>query len=139
MTGRLLPRLAVVALLLALTIPRMAQRGMFPDGLLYATVARNMGIGVGSLWAPNYTQTASIEYYEHPPLGLAFEAVAFHAFGDHLVVERLHSLLLLALHALVIAAIWRRLRPAPLDWLPVLFWLTPVSYTHLTLPTNREV
>ena len=20
-----------------------------------------------------------------------------------------------------------------------LFWLTPVSYTHLTLPTNREV
>ena len=125
MTGRLLPRLAVVALLLALTIPRMAQRGMFSDGLVYATIARNMAIGVGSLWAPNYTQTAWLEYYEHPPLGLALEAVAFHALGDHLIVERFYSLLVLALHAVVIAAIWRRLLSAPLDWLAVLFWLTP--------------
>ena len=82
MTGPQLPRLAVVALLLALTIPRMAQRGMFSDGLLYATIARNMAIGVGSLWAPSYTQTAWTEFYEHPPLGLALEAVAFHALGD---------------------------------------------------------
>jgi 4-amino-4-deoxy-L-arabinose transferase-like glycosyltransferase len=125
MTGRLLPRLAVVALLLALTLPRMAQRGMFSDGLLHATIARNMAIGVGSLWAPNYTQTAWIEYYEHPPLGLALEAVAFHVLGDHLSVERFFSLLVLALHGGVIAGIWRRLRSAPLDWLAVLFWLTP--------------
>ena len=125
MTGRLLPRLAVVALLLALTIPRMAQRGMFSDGLVYATIARNMGIGVGSLWAPSYTQTAWTEFYEHPPLGLALEAVAFRALGDHLIVERVYSLLVLALHAVVIAGIWRRLLPAPLDWLAVLFWLTP--------------
>ena len=122
---RLLPRLAVLALLLALTIPRMTQRGMFSDGLLHATIARNMSIGVGSLWAPNYTQTAWIEYYEHPPVGLALEAVAFEVLGDHLIVERLFSLLVLALHAVAIAGIWRRLLPAPLDWLPVLFWLTP--------------
>src|ERR1044071_8363550 len=96
---RLLPRLAVVALLLALTVPRMAQRGMFNDGLLYATIARNMAIGAGSLWAPRYPAAAWIEYYEHPPVGLALEAVAFHELGDHLVVERLYSLLVLALHA----------------------------------------
>jgi 4-amino-4-deoxy-L-arabinose transferase-like glycosyltransferase len=120
-----LPRLAVVALLLALTLPRMAQPGMFSDGLVYATIARNMAIGVGSLWAPNYTQTAWPEFYEHPPLGFALEAVAFRALGDHLIVERCYSLLVLALHAVVIAAIWRRLLTAPLDWLAVLFWLTP--------------
>ena len=125
MTGRLLPRFAVVALLLALTIPRMAQSAMFGDGLLHATLARNMAIGVGSLWAPSYTQTAWIEYYEHPPLGLALEAVAFRALGDHLVVERLYSLVVLALHAVVIAGIWRRMSSASLDWLAVLFWLTP--------------
>jgi 4-amino-4-deoxy-L-arabinose transferase-like glycosyltransferase len=123
--SRLLPRLAVVALLLALTVPRMAQRGMFSDGLLHAVIARNMAIGVGSLWKPTYTQTAWIEYHEHPPLGLALEAVAFRAFGDHLLVERGYSLLVLALHAVVIAAIWRRLFSASLDWLAVLFWLTP--------------
>jgi 4-amino-4-deoxy-L-arabinose transferase-like glycosyltransferase len=125
MTGRLLPRLAVVALLLALTIPRMAQRGMFSDGLLHAAIARNMAFGIGSLWVPNYTQTAWIEYYEHPPLGFALEAVAFRALGDHLIVERFYSLLVLALHAVAIAAIWRRLRSASLDWLAVVFWLTP--------------
>jgi len=123
--SRLLPRLAVAALLLALTVPRMTQRGMFDDGLLHATIARNMAIGVGSLWTPTYTQTAWTEYHEHPPLGLALEAVAFRAFGDHLFVERLYSLLVLALHAVAIAALWRRLFSAPLDWLPVLFWLTP--------------
>ena len=32
---------------------------------------------------------------------------------------------MLALHAVVIAGIWRRLLSAPLDWLAVLFWLTP--------------
>ena len=125
MTGRLLPRFAVGILLLALTLPRMAQPGMFSDGVLYATIARNMGIGVGSLWAPQYTQTAWIEFYEHPPLGLALEAVAFRALGDHLIVERFYSLLVLALHAVAIAGICRRLHAAPLDWLAVLFWLTP--------------
>jgi 4-amino-4-deoxy-L-arabinose transferase-like glycosyltransferase len=104
----------------------MAQRGMFSDGLVYATIARNMGIGAGSLWAPTYTQTAWTEYYEHPPLGLALEAVAFRALGDHLVVERLYSLLVLALHGVAIVAIWRRLLPGGgLEWLAVLFWLTP--------------
>ena len=114
-----------MALLLALTIPRMAQRGMFSDGLVHATLARNMAIGAGSLWAPNYTQTAWTAYYEHPPLGLALEAVAFRALGDHLSVERIYSLLVLVLHAVVIVGIWRRLFSAPLDWLAVLFWLTP--------------
>ena len=103
----------------------MAQPGMFGDGLLHATIARNMAIGAGSLWAPRYTETAWFEYYEHPPLGLALEAMAFRALGDHLVVERLYSLLVLALHAAVIAGIWRRLFSARLDWLAVLFWLTP--------------
>jgi 4-amino-4-deoxy-L-arabinose transferase-like glycosyltransferase len=119
------PRLAVAALLLALTIPRMAQRGMFSDGLLYATLARNMAVGVGSLWAPSYTQTAWVEFYEHPPLGVALEAAAFRVLGDSLVVERVYSLLVLALHAVTLAALWRRISTASLDWLPVLFWLTP--------------
>ena len=31
------------------------------------------------------------------------------------------------------------LSPATLRLLPPVTWETPVSYTHLTLPTNREV
>jgi 4-amino-4-deoxy-L-arabinose transferase-like glycosyltransferase len=122
-------RLAVATLLLALTIPRMAQRGMFGDGLVYATIARNLSIGSGSFWAPRYTETAWAEFYEHPPLGLALEAAAFGLLGDHLIVERAFSLIVLGLHALVIALIWRRVQPAALDWLPLLFWMVPSIVT----------
>jgi 4-amino-4-deoxy-L-arabinose transferase-like glycosyltransferase len=118
-------RLGVAALLAALTIPRMAQRGMFGDGLVYATIARNLSIGSGSFWAPRYTETAWAEFYEHPPLGLVLEAAAFGLLGDHLIVERAFSLIVLGLHALVIASIWRRIQPAALDWLPLLFWMAP--------------
>jgi 4-amino-4-deoxy-L-arabinose transferase-like glycosyltransferase len=107
----------------------MAQRGMFGDGFLYATIARNLSIGSGSFWAPRYTETAWTAFYEHPPLGLALEAAAFAVFGDHLIVERAFSLIVFGLHALVIAAIWRRMQPAALDWLPLLFWLLPSIVT----------
>jgi 4-amino-4-deoxy-L-arabinose transferase-like glycosyltransferase len=122
-------RVAVAALIAALTIPRMAQRGMFGDGLLYATIARNLSIGSGSFWAPRYTETAWPEFYEHPPLGLALQAAAFGLLGDHLIVERAFSLIVFALHALVIAAIWRRVHPAAFDWLPLLFWIVPSIVT----------
>lgn len=122
-------RLAVAMLLAALTIPRMAQRGMFGDGLVYATIARNLAIGSGSFWAPRYTETAWAEFYEHPPLGLALEAAAFGLLGDHLIVERAFSLIVLGLHALVIALIWRRVQPSALDWLPLLFWIMPSIVT----------
>jgi hypothetical protein len=39
-------------LLAVLTVPRTTQRGMFGDGLMYATISRNLSIGVGSFWAP---------------------------------------------------------------------------------------
>jgi 4-amino-4-deoxy-L-arabinose transferase-like glycosyltransferase len=122
-------RLAVAVLLAALTMPRMAQRGMFGDGLVYATIARNLAIGSGSFWAPRYTETAWAEFYEHPPLGLALQAAAFGLLGDHLIVERAFSLIVLGLHALVIVLIWRRVQPAALDWLPLLFWIVPSIVT----------
>lgn len=116
-------------LVAALTIPRMIQRGMFGDGLVYATIARNLSIGSGSFWEPRYTETAWAEFFEHPPLGLALQAAAFGLIGDHLIVERLFSLIVLGLHAVVIAAIWRRVQPAALDWLPLLFWMVPSIVT----------
>jgi hypothetical protein len=47
-----------VAILVALTVPRMTSRGMFGDGLLYATIARNMSLGVGSFWKPAMSATS---------------------------------------------------------------------------------
>jgi 4-amino-4-deoxy-L-arabinose transferase-like glycosyltransferase len=131
-------RLFVCSVLLALTVPRMTQRGMFGDGIVYATIARNMSIGVGSLWAPTYTATTDTEDYEHPPLGFALEAIAFRVLGDHPAVERVYSLLMFGLTALLIAAIWRRLQLAEYDWLPLLFWILPSIVTWAVVNNMLE-
>src|SRR5215831_14553482 len=80
------------ALLVALTASRMTQRSMFVDGMVYASIARNLALGVGSLWAPAYTATAYTTFYEHPSFGFFTQSLAFRILGDHLIVERLYAL-----------------------------------------------
>ena len=132
-------RLFVVVLLVALTVPRMTQRGMFGDGLIHATIARNMSIGVGSFWTPRYTETTYREYFEHPPVGFAFEGLAFRVLGDRVFVERLFCLFVFGLTALVMVGIWRRLQPADVDWLPLFYWVLPSIVTWAVINNMLEV
>lgn len=81
-------RACVAALLLALTVPRLWQRGMFLDGITYAVLARNMASGVGTFWTPSLSTTVYPQFYEQPSLGLALQAAAFWLLGDHAAVER---------------------------------------------------
>jgi 4-amino-4-deoxy-L-arabinose transferase-like glycosyltransferase len=131
-------RLFTIALLAALTIPRMTGRGMFGDGLIHATIARNLSIGVGSLWAPAFTATSFSQYYEHPPLGFVLQAAAFRLLGDHLATERIYSLVVFAATGLLIVAIWRRLQPAEYDWLPVFLFVLPSIVTWAVVNNMLE-
>ena len=60
---------------------------MFFDGLIYASIARNMSQGVGSFWYPHYTQFFLNPFYEHPPLVFWMQSFAYRIFGDHRLVE----------------------------------------------------
>jgi 4-amino-4-deoxy-L-arabinose transferase-like glycosyltransferase len=122
-------RIFACVLLVALTVPRMWQRGMFLDGLIYASVSRNLAAGDGTIWAPTHTATDDAPFFEHPPLGFALESIGFRIAGDSFFVERIYSLLVFGLHALTIMAIWRRLLPARYDWLPLVFWIVPAVVT----------
>jgi 4-amino-4-deoxy-L-arabinose transferase-like glycosyltransferase len=114
----------------AVTVPRMAQPGMFIDGVTYAVLARNLAAGAGSFWSPFYTATVYPTFHEQPPLGFGLEAAAFAIAGDHLAVERVFSLLMGILTALLMVAIWRRtLGDTAHDWLPIVFWLLPSTVT----------
>lgn len=113
-----------------LTIPRMAQPGMFLDGVTYAAISRNLADGIGQLWSPFYTWTVYPQFHEHPPLGFALQALAFKMFGDHLAVERAYSVALGSLTGLLMILIWRStVRDAEYDWLPIIFWLLPSTVT----------
>ena len=121
--------LLLAGALVFLTVPRMAQPGMFLDGTIYASIARNHASGLGSFWFPYYVEIDS-PFHEHPPLGFALQAVPFALFGDHLAVERGYSFLAAALTLLLILATWRRtVGRRDYDWLPGVFWLLPSTVT----------
>src|SRR5262245_12228702 len=76
-------RLLTLAACVAAFVPRVAHRGMFVDGVTYASVARNLAEGRGRFWAPSYTATLYPEFYEHPPLGFWLQSRWFRLLGDH--------------------------------------------------------
>lgn len=127
------------AVMTALILPRIAQRGMFLDGITYAVIARNMAVGVGSLWRPSFSETVYPVFYEQPPLGLWLQSLAFRVLGDHLFVERLFSVLVFALTGLTMMAIWRRVLRPRYDSLPIFFWAVPSVVTWAAINNILEV
>jgi 4-amino-4-deoxy-L-arabinose transferase-like glycosyltransferase len=130
-------RLLTVAVFAVATVPRLVHRGMFVDGVTYASIARNLAEGQGSFWSPFYTSTIYPQFHEHPPLGFWLQSLWFRVLGDHWFVERAHAIAAALATAFVIAWIWRRMNrygrtnrygcasgsAAAGDWLPILFWI----------------
>ena len=102
-------RLLTLAVFAAATLPRLVQRGMFVDGVTYASIARNLSEGRGSFWSPSYTATIYPQFHEHPPFGFWLQSLWFRVLGDHLFVERAYALAAALGTALLMALIWRRL------------------------------
>lgn len=130
-----------IAILVILYLPRLLTIGTFTDGPTYAILARNMAVGYGSWWAPQYGEIDSywIEgirgdvFYEHPPLMLILESLLFNVFGDHWWIEELFSGIVILIFFWFLIKIWNVLHAGTalndFRWLAVLV----VS----TIPTVR--
>jgi 4-amino-4-deoxy-L-arabinose transferase-like glycosyltransferase len=121
------PWLAAGALIGALVVPWLLSRGMFWDGVIYSTVARNMTLGLGDAWHPMVTGTFMRHFHEHPPLAFWLQAAFFEVLGDHFWVERAYSLVALAATLTIMVATWRWLlrdspRAAGCGWLALVLW-----------------
>lgn len=125
----------------AMFLPRLVPQGMFGDGLLYASMARNLAEGKGSFWAPWFSSGYWLEfasgapYFENPPLMIWLQAFFFRLLGDHWWVEKLYALALLLLNAWLIVRVWEiPLRGTAMSgkfgWFPLLLWyfITPVAW-----------
>lgn len=141
-------RLLVLAYATAFLLPELVAEGVFLDGEVYATLARNLTTGHGDLWHPHLSATVHQSWHEHPPLVLWFMAPGYLVFGDHLWIERVYSLLTFGAGAWLILAIWRRLHRddpdrARLGWLPLLMWLlnpqVTWSYANAMLENTMAV
>ncbi len=140
-TAALAPWVFTVLFLAAMFLPRLVPQGLFGDGLLYASMARNLAEGKGSMWAPWFSSgywldfASGAPYFENPPLMIWLQAGFFRILGDHWWVEKLYSLLLLLLNARLIVGVWEiPLRGTVLQnrfgWFPLLLWyfITPVLW-----------
>lgn len=100
----------VLAIILCLKILQpIVTHTMFFDGLIYASVARNMAEGIGSPWRPAFSQSLFPLFAEHPPFAMWLQAIAYRALGDTAWVEKGYSLLTALVSGLITLGIWRRL------------------------------
>lgn len=133
-----------IGVICLLTLPLLIQDGMFFDGMLYTCVSHNLANGLGSFWAPHFSETwvqfgQPLPFREHPPLVFGIQSLFFKALGSSMYVERFYVFCCLLIQAMLIVLIWRRILPASMSskgrgWLPLLTWFTiPLvfwSFTH---------
>ena len=121
-------RLLAFSMLCVAVLPRLADRGMFLDGVTYAAISRNLAEGSGTLWHPHYTKTVYPDFHEQPPLGMGLQALLFAVMGDHVGTERLYSFLVGALSMGLVVWIWRVARRdeglRENGWMPAVLWIT---------------
>jgi 4-amino-4-deoxy-L-arabinose transferase-like glycosyltransferase len=118
--------LFVAGVFLIIVSPNLFSHGMFMDGLIYSSVAKNMANGIGTFWNPHFTATFMPNFHEHPPLALGLQSIFFRLFGESRLVEKFYSLLMVLIVAIIISKIWKTLH-YKYAWFPLLLWLsTPV-------------
>ncbi len=115
----------IAGIFLAMLAPHLFSRGMFMDGLWYATISRNLSIDIGSFWHLEFTPTKHPHFYEHPPLAFGLQYVLFKLIGDSIFVERVYALLMSLLSAWAIYLLWKETvteQNKKHAWLPLLLW-----------------
>jgi len=110
---------------------------MFVDGVLYATIARNMAEGVGGFWSAHYTSIIYPQFFEHPPLGIWLLSLFYKLFGDSRYVESFYSLFMWFIVFFLMSRIWFSLHWRQARWVPAVLLLSaPITSWILT---NNEL
>jgi 4-amino-4-deoxy-L-arabinose transferase-like glycosyltransferase len=124
--------------MVALTLPKLIQDGMFLDAMLYTSVSHNMSMGIGTFWFPQFSTTyhnaGLSSFHEHPPLVFAIQSLFFKIFGDSMYVERFYTFLTMCITAFLIKILWNEINKndetlKKTGWLPLFLWITiPVCF-----------
>ena len=121
--------LFVLVIFFITVVQNLVKEGMFMDGLYYATLARNLSVGIGSFWKPFFTSTLYSEFYEHPPLVFGIQSILFRVLGESIYVEKIYSFLTAITTGWLIYTIWKNIFDrmdeyrSKYSWLPILIWI----------------
>ena len=111
----------------AIVMP-LFQDGMFVDGILYATVSRNLALGYGTFWDPYVSQTFMQLFHEQPPLVFWLQSFFFRLDPHSIYPERIYSFCFLLFSIWGIRKFWREISTQFSFWPVILF---------LSIPTIR--
>jgi 4-amino-4-deoxy-L-arabinose transferase-like glycosyltransferase len=122
--------LLCLALLLIISSNVLFTNTMFVDGLIYSTISHNLSLGIGSIWDLHFTKTMYNDFHEHPPLAMYIQSWFYPIFGESRLVDKIHSLTMIILHAFLIIQLWKTIsKSKEISWVPVLLWVvTPVVF-----------
>jgi 4-amino-4-deoxy-L-arabinose transferase-like glycosyltransferase len=122
--------LLCLALLLIISSNVLFTNTMFVDGLIYSTISHNLSLGIGSIWDLHFTKTMYNDFHEHPPLAMYIQSWFYPVFGESRLVDKIHSLTMIILHAFLIIQLWKTIsKSKEISWVPVLLWVvTPVVF-----------
>ena len=120
-----LPYIIVLIILLAIVSPYWFSYGMFMDGLIYSTVAKNLHDHLGSFVDPQFTPFFHAHFHEHPPLGMYIQS-GLYAISSSPILDRWYSIITLLLSGWVMVKLWCFLEPnkSRLGYWGLLFWGT---------------
>ena len=122
-----------------LVLPRMLSYGMFVDGIVYASIARNLADNHGSFWQPYYTATVAPVFYDHPPLGFWLQSWAYRLCGDVVYIEAFWGFVAGALILMGLGSVWRYSLPQRHalagTWFPILLFVI-IPMTSWILSNN---
>lgn len=114
--------LLVVSLLI---VPALLQKGMFLDGITYASIANNLANGLGSFFKLHYSATMYPVFYEHPPFAIWVQSFFFLIFGENFWVEKIFSLFTGILTAIGLLKLFNFFfKEIKYNWFIVLVWGT---------------
>jgi 4-amino-4-deoxy-L-arabinose transferase-like glycosyltransferase len=124
--------------IVALTLPKLIQDGMFLDAMLYTSVSHNLSQGIGTFWFPQFSTTyhnaGLSSFHEHPPLVFVIQSLFFKVFGDSMYIERFYTFLTTCITAFLINVLWKEIYKndeslKKTGWIPVFLWITiPVCF-----------
>lgn len=111
---------------LCLLMPFLVQRGMFLDGVTYATMSRNFAERISTTQKPMYTDL--YPFYEQPVLGFLIQSVFYKILGNSIYVEKIFSMLMAVLSLIGLVLCWKIFTKKTSIlfsfWMPALIWIT---------------
>lgn len=117
-----------LAVFFGLLLPSLIQDGMFMDGMIYASLSKNLANGMGSWWNLYLNGSLLSSYHDQPPLVMWIQSFFFLVFGNSMYTERIYSFFTACVTAYLIMLLWKLVfnknnEVRKLSWLPVLLWI----------------